>query len=113
MTTTAMMPPAGNPPALAADDERFLRGFIARSHWRFATTYAKTAPHYYTVNPAERGGSGADFVAVVLLIRAHGVDRQFWSKTFRYLDFEGHSYWECGGPPEDAGVINRVPLPSR
>ena len=87
-----------------------VRKYISSVRWIFAKTYAKTAPHEYTLRK-ERPELDADFVSFVKLIRAEGYDSKFWDKTHRYLDIDGHQYWTMGDPVEDTILINRAIKP--
>src|SRR5947208_17072918 len=85
-----------------------LRNFIAARKWQYARTYAKSFPHEYTVrnwHPDE-----AAFQEFVQLIRTHGEARKFFSKTYIYMEFDGHKYWTMGAPIPDTTVLNREPL---
>jgi len=63
-------------------------------------------PHFYTLR--ENTHSEVAFAAFVDLIKSHGYDQKFYSKTFRYLDLDGWCYWTMGLPTESTGGINRA-----
>ncbi|MCX5673843.1 MAG: helix-turn-helix transcriptional regulator [Planctomycetota bacterium] len=109
--------PGGRPPPAAGPgpaDLAFMRQFIAACRWQFAETYAKTAPHEYTVRGWLPGPAGqADFEAFVKAIRACGYDRAFRGRTYRTLDVDGQKYWTMGAPVAKTTVINRAPAEPR
>jgi len=93
---------------LAPDALAFMRQFIAARFWKFAKTYAKTAPHEYHVRHFRPGD--ADFERFVGIIREHGYDRQFWGRTYRTFDLDGQQYWTMGAPVAETMIINRAPV---
>ncbi|MEX2430291.1 MAG: hypothetical protein WD645_00045 [Dehalococcoidia bacterium] len=79
-----------------------LRRALEAAPWRWAKSYAKTAPHWYIV----RHQVPDLFNAMVDLVRAEGVSRRWKDgRTYRYLDLDGWKYWHV------TGVLNREPLP--
>ena len=44
----------------------------------------------------------------VMFIRAKGVARQFYDKTFIYLDIDDMCYWTMGDPLDQTILINRA-----
>ena len=81
--------------------------FIDSANWVFAKTYAKTAPHEYTVR-----GNNPDledeFVYFVKFIREHGYKEKFWSKIHTYYDVGEYKYWTMGNPIDETTIINRA-----
>jgi hypothetical protein len=82
-----------------------LRLFIAKSTWTFAKTMPET-PHEYTLRKDAQ--VDLEFVEFVEHIRAVGYNERFFSKTFRYFDFEGWSYWTMGCDISITIIINRA-----
>lgn len=89
--------------------EARLREYISGVEWRFAKTYAKTAPHEYTIRHWRKDIS-VEFDFFAGLIRDKGYDGTFWGENYRYLDFEGYKYWFCEDDDGSVGIINREPL---
>lgn len=85
--------------------------FIKEQKWIFAKTYAKTAPHEYIVR--EKCTNEKMFVDFVMKIRLEWYDKKFYSKNFKYLDFEWYTYWTYWDPIETTYILNRVPLLSK
>jgi hypothetical protein len=84
-----------------------IRLFIAKSTWMFAKTMPAT-PHEYTQR--KRAQSDDEFVEFVKHIRAFGYDERFFSKTYRYFDFDGWQYWTMGFDLPTTIIINRAKL---
>lgn len=82
-----------------------IRAYIAENEWKFAKTMARI-PHAY--NLKERSTDREAFEKFVVYIRVHGYDKKFFSKTFRYLDVDGYSYWTMGSPLSITKLINRA-----
>ena len=84
-----------------------IRFFIAKSTWTFAKTMP-APPHEYT----QRRDAQLDeeFVEFVEHIRAFGYDESFFSKTYRYFDFDGWQYWTMGCELPSTIIINRAKL---
>jgi hypothetical protein len=82
------------------------RAFISLSRWKFASTYAKVAPHEYTVR--EWTYSEPAFEEFVMFIRKHGYKERFWRKEFTYFEIDGWHYWTMGNPLNETTVINRA-----
>jgi len=98
-------------PGPAPDALAFMRQFIAARRWKFAETYAKTAPHEYTVRGWRPGPRDqADFERFVTLVRERGRDAPWGRRVHRYLEVDGFKYWTMGAPVGKTTVINREPL---
>lgn len=71
--------------------------------WRWAKTYALTAPHYYLLRKDD-----ADLVETLkALIRTQGYVKPWKDgRPYRYLDLDGWKYWAFNT------LVNREPLPS-
>lgn len=85
-------------------DNEKIRTFINNAKWKF-TNY-KNKPHIYTV----RGWNNEGFTYFVKAIRLLGEDKPFFSKTFRYFEFDGYKYWTMGYPIRETIIINREKL---
>jgi len=99
------------PGALKDVDLSRARAFIAGNAWIFAKTYAKTAPHEYVVKtklPSDE--MKQEFEWMVVLIREHGYEAEFWGKVHTYLDIDGKKYWTMGEPLEETIILNRADL---
>lgn len=97
--------------ALKEADLSRARAFIAGNTWIFAKTYAKTAPHEYVVKtklPSDE--MRQEFEWMVVLIREHGYEAEFWGKVHTYLDIDGKKYWTMGEPLEETIILNRANL---
>ena len=91
---------------MPSDVQVWVRNFIEGRFWKFARTYAKTAPHSYTVRDWVLDPED-DFSTMVRLIREHGRAERFYSKTYYYLYLDGQKYWTMGKPVETTTLINR------
>jgi hypothetical protein len=92
-------------PSLTMDE---MRAFIAGHSWKFATTFAKTAPHWYTLEKNCR--SRVEFYRAVATIRRVGYGMHYHSGAMIYLDVDNWYYWTCGYPVEDTELINRADI---
>jgi hypothetical protein len=92
-------------PSLSMDE---MRAFIAAHHWKFATTFAKTAPHWYTLEKNCR--TSVEFYRAVATIRRVGYGMRYYSAAMIYLDVDQWYYWTCGYPVEDTELINRAEI---
>lgn len=63
-------------------------------------------PHSYTLRRLWE--SDADFVAVVLFIRANGVRKKFGKRYYTYLIANGYEWWTMGERIERTILINRA-----
>jgi hypothetical protein len=88
------------------DPYRRWRAFIALSKWTFAKTYAKKAPHEYTVLKSTY--SPETFRAFVQFIWDHGYKERFWRREFTYIDIDGWKYWTMDPTVESTDLINRA-----
>jgi hypothetical protein len=90
-------------------DELFVRQYIEKVQWKFAKTYAKSAPHSYTIREWEPDLEN-EFERFVLIIRTYGYAERYWSKIHWYFKVEDLKYWTMGFPLERTVVINRAPI---
>ena len=82
----------------------------AESHyWKFATTYAKTAPHEYMVKKWLVEEDQALYERFVATMRAHSVIGYFYGHENKYLILGDHYYWFMPTPENMAiDLINRT-----
>jgi hypothetical protein len=99
----------------SSDTERLARQLHAQltaASWRWAITYAKWAPHYYSMRST--WADDRAFLWCVDAIARLGVERPFKRQTFVYFDDAcpacgaGWSYWVMPGEP--VGLINKARL---
>lgn len=86
-----------------------LRKYIEYVEWRFAKTYAKTAPHEYTI-PSWQQKFRDEFEYFVEIIREKGYDGEYWNVAYRYFQYEGYKYWICFDTDDRVSIINREPI---
>ena len=68
--------------------------FIKDRKWIFAKTYAKTAPHEYTVlDDLERPENFVKFQDFARKIEADGYSEAFGGRTYKYLRVGQYKYW--------------------
>jgi len=93
---------------LTAEQIELIRKFVAEAKWIWAKTYAKTAPHWYVLNPAKNGEDDTAFKLLLFANQHCGYDRKFFRRTVPYFDLDGYTYW--GGYPDNryCDLINRV-----
>ena len=82
----------------------------AESHyWKFATTYAKSAPHEYLVKNRLVEEDKLLFERFVATIKANSVIGYFYGHKNGYLILGDHYYWFMPEPENRAvGLINRT-----
>ena len=82
-----------------------LKALLATMPWRFAKTYATTAPHEYMV----RGPvTEVAFCQLHAAIEAHGVNLKFGPYRGRYLNLgDGWKYWHMGKSLSWNRTLNR------
>ncbi len=82
----------------------------AESHyWKFASTYAKTAPHEYCIKRWLVEEDQLLYERFVATMRAHSVIGYFHGHQNMYLILDGHYYWYMPGPDNVAvDLINRT-----
>lgn len=83
---------------------------FAESHkWKFATTYAKTAPHEYLVKKWLSEEDRLQFERLVQTINEHAVVGYFHGHPNNYLILGDHYYWYMDYPDNLAvDLINRT-----
>ena len=76
---------------------------IKRQEWKFAKTYAETAPHEYIVDE----WNIELFNEICLLIDNDGYEEMFYDKPYRYYNIREYKYWRCGNILNRCAVSNR------
>ena len=85
---------------------------FAESHrWKFATTYAQTAPHEYLVKKRLDAEGQHMFERLVQVIRTYSVVGYFYRHPNNYLILGEHYYWHMFYPDNMAvDLINRTTI---
>ena len=89
------------------DELNVCRGYIRSVRWKFASTYADKAPHWYTVSDWDKA-KRVQFERLALYIREHGYIRMYYSHPFICLNLDDHYYWTMGEAIEKTELINRA-----
>jgi hypothetical protein len=87
--------------------ERRFQAWVDSVRWQFAKTYAKKAPHEYTVTDW-RPDLEAKFKECVLFIRKHGQIDLYHGHPFTVYYMNGWKYWTMGDLLEETTLINRT-----
>ena len=83
--------------------------FSETHRWKFATTYAKTAPHEYLVKKWLTEDDRLLFERLVQTINAYAVVGYFYGHKNNYLILGDHYYWYMDYPENMAvDLINRT-----
>lgn len=69
-----------------------IRQFIAKNNWKFAKTYAESAPHEYIVRH-KSAGTDEEFIEFAKMIETYGQKLWFFSRPNKYLYLDGRYYW--------------------
>lgn len=82
-------------------------------HWTWVSTYARSAPHWYVVEPRSKGMTHDDYIRAARVIQTYGSPAKFHRATNIYLtDPEREwKYWIMGSIEENNetyGLINRA-----
>lgn len=103
------MPPRQPPrPPEPLDETRTaeLRALVDSLTWTFAKTYAKIAPHEYTVRAAD---DDARYFELFEAIQRYGQREQFGKYWYRYLYLgDGWKYWAMTTASYMSRVLNRA-----
>lgn len=76
--------------------------------WRYAVTYANSAPHEYVAAPRTDGLSNADFVRAAHVIQTFGEPMKFWKRTRIYLTTPmGWKHWTMDSDLSGTRLVNR------
>ena len=86
------------------------KAFAESCKWKFATTYAKTAPHEYIVKRWLDEADRLLFERLVQTINEYAVAGYFYEHRNKYLILGDHYYWYMPFYPENMAVdlINRT-----
>lgn len=86
------------------------KAFAERHKWKYATTYAKTAPHEYLVKRWLNEGDRHLFERLVQTINKEAVTGYFYEHENRYLILGDQYYWYMPCYPDNMAVdlINRT-----
>lgn len=95
-------------PAWKPMDEEGFREYVSAQRWKYAETYAKTAPHSYVHKHRLDHSGQAAFDEAVLFIRENGRKERFFSKTFTYYYADGKKYWTMGDPLQTTYILNQA-----
>lgn len=89
-----------------------LRDIIAKAHWIFAITYAKTAPHEYCLREDLKRGdvTFSDMLFFAQCLWEYGYQQYFHSYLQRYLDVDTYKYWTMEPDAQSTSLMNRAPL---
>ena len=87
------------------------RSFIQQRRWKFASTYAKIAPHDYSIRFWVRGDAEeAEFEWFAGLTLECGYRQNYYKRINRYLEVDGHKYWIMDPTASGVETINRATL---
>ena len=89
-------------------DLNIFMSIMRKANWRFAKTYARTLPHWYTL--WKDWTNRAEYEWVMRFMEAHGMDERFGGRRFRIIQVDGWKFW-CVDPFASAIGINKKPLP--
>ena len=86
------------------------KNFTENHKWKFATTYAKTAPHEYLVKRWLNEEDRLLFERLVQTINEHAIIGYFYDHPNKYLILDDKYYWYMPVYPENMAVdlINRT-----
>ncbi len=85
------------------------QAFVESHKWKYATTYAKTAPHEYLVKKWLKEDERLQFERLVQTINEHSVLGYFHGHPNNYLILGDHYYWYMDYPDNLAvDLINRT-----
>ena len=87
--------------------EQHFQAWVDSVRWQFAKTYAKKAPHEYTVTEW-KPELDATFKQFVQFIRDHGQIDLYHGHPFTVYYLNGWKYWTMGDPLEETTLINRT-----
>lgn len=84
--------------------------FVESHKWKYATTYAKTAPHEYLVKRWLSKEDRLLFERLVQTINEHAIIGYFYDHPNKYLILDDKYYWYMPVYPENMAVdlINRT-----
>ncbi len=89
------------------ESEKQFQTWVDSVHWKFSKTYAKHAPHEYTVTEW-KPELGKTFTALAHFICERGQIDLYHGHPFTVYYLNGWKYWICDKDPDDATLINRT-----
>lgn len=81
-----------------------IREFVNKQFWRFASTYAKKAPHEYIIRHKSEG-TDEEFLSLAHCIEKYGMVMWFWNRPNKYLYLDGKYYWTMSTQMDSSGKI--------
>ena len=87
--------------------ENEFKAFVNSHEFRFAKSMPDI-PHAYIVRA--KVNQDELFTKAVQYVIDNGYDKKFYSKTYRYFDFEGYQYWSMGWPSNETTILNRAKI---
>jgi hypothetical protein len=84
------------------------RQLVDTIKWKYAKSYSKTFPHYYTKRSLLNNDQlYEDFIEH---IRENSKLKTFYSKQYLYYELDGYEYWEMGRPKKAVQIINKAKI---
>ena len=104
---SAVAPPLRGPQPEDPEERMMAVELLLAHPWKSATSkrYEKL-PHQYTLR--KQWADDEAFLWVASHIRATGYEKFFIGRIWIYYDVGELQYWDCGGPVEKVGLINRA-----
>lgn len=84
------------------------KSFVGYFNWRFATSYANTAPHEYLIKEKLVYDNQLLFERFVALIKRDCEEGYFYSNKNKYYILGNHYYWLSGYDNMPVDLINRA-----
>jgi hypothetical protein len=105
-SATAPVVPLRGPQPETPEERMLIVELLLGHPWKSATSAKyKKLPHQYSLR---RHWDDESFVRTVTYIRRVGYEQQFIGRVWIYYDIGPMQYWDCGGPVEKVGLINRA-----
>lgn len=82
------------------------RDFLESKIWKFAKTYSRKAPHWYTLR--KQWSDDTMFDNAVQQLRDYAGIQWFWRKPYQVFEIDGWRYWTMGAPIKDTILINKT-----
>jgi hypothetical protein len=93
--------------ASKVESEKQFQEWVDSVRWQFAKTYAKNAPHEYTITEW-RPELHETLRAFACFIREHGQIDLYHGHPFTVYYLNGWKYWSCDKDSDNATLINRT-----
>lgn len=84
--------------------ENLIINKLLNAQWIYAKTMP-TFPHEYSLR---KNWNENDFISCVEYIRKNGYKKNFYKKTYIYLNINDKCYWTMGNPINETTLINRA-----